>query len=161
PDCIARYPGKNIAQRIVAIYADGEINGTERNELYEMFCDTVGSGEGEVARDYSTQLPLDKPPPTVVFDGRTYVFTGGCAWGPRSLCEKAVTDRGGRVNRDVRANEACTLVIGIIGNRAWIQSVHGRKIEHAVDYRDKGYDVQIISEGHWAEALGNVRLSLL
>lgn len=153
PDCIAFYPGKHLAERIVAIYADGQIDEPERHELYEMFCDTVGAGEGEIARDYSTQLPFDKPEPTVVFEGRTYVFTGGCVWGPRSLCEKAVTDRGGKVRRDLQANEHSTLVVGIIGNRAWIQSVHGRKIEKAVELRDNGRDVQIISEGHWAEAL--------
>ena len=153
PDCITFYPGKYLAERIVSIYADGEIDKGERNELYEMFCDTVGAGEGEVAMDLSTQLPFDKPVPTVIFDGRTYVFTGGCVWGARSACEKAVTDRGGRVSQAVRANERCTLVVGIIGNRAWIQSAHGRKIETAVDYRGKGYDVQIISEVHWAEAL--------
>lgn len=153
PDCIAFYPGKYLAERIVAFYADGDIDKTERNELYEMFCDTVGAGEAGVAKDYSTQLPLDRPAPTVIFDRRTFVFTGGCVWGPRRLCEKAVTDRGGRCRRDLQANEAGTLVVGVIGNRAWIQSAHGRKIERAVELRDNGRDVQIISESHWAEAL--------
>jgi hypothetical protein len=69
------------------------------------------------------------------------------------MCEKAVTERGGRVSRTLRTTEPSTLVVGIIGNRAWIQSVHGRKIEHAVEFRGRGFDVQIISEAHWAEAL--------
>lgn len=153
PDCTTFYPGKYLAERIVSIYEDGEIGREEQNELYELLCDTVGAGEGQVAMDLSTQLPFDKPVPTVIFDGRTYVFTGGCVWGPRKLCEKAVTDRGGKCRHDIWANEPSTLVIGIIGNRAWIHSSHGRKIEGAVELRDKGRDVQIISEGHWAEAL--------
>jgi NAD-dependent DNA ligase len=153
PDATGDYPGKQLAQRIISIFADGRIDKVERNELYEMFCDTVGAGEEAVARDYSAQLPLDVPPPDVVFNGRTFVFTGGCVWGSRSLCEKAVVDRGGRCNSSIRANEPTTLVIGILGNRAWIQSNHGRKIEYAVELRSQAHDVKIISESHWAAAL--------
>jgi hypothetical protein len=41
------------------------------------------------------------------------------------------------------------LVIGEVGSRDWIHSTHGRKIEKAIDYNDRGCRIAIVTEQHW------------
>ena len=41
---------------------------------------------------------------------------------------------------------------------SWAHENYGRKIEKAMEYRDKGVDLVIITEEHWANA-GNITVS--
>lgn len=45
------------------------------------------------------------------------------------------------------------LVIGEVGSQAWRHSSYGRKIEAAIDLRESGTPIRIISESHWHAAL--------
>lgn len=47
------------------------------------------------------------------------------------------------------------LVIGEIGSQAWRHSSCGRKIEAAVELREAGVPLRIISEPHWRDALAS------
>lgn len=93
----------------------------------------------------------------------SYIFgnTGGCfaflttgvmAYGPRKICEAAVLDRGGSAASGV-SKKVSYLVIGSIGNEQWRHSSHGVKIVKAVDLRDAGAPIAIISEDHWQKCL--------
>lgn len=46
------------------------------------------------------------------------------------------------------------LVIGNCGSRAWLHSTHGLKIQRALELRGVKRKLSIISENHWAKALG-------
>jgi hypothetical protein len=45
------------------------------------------------------------------------------------------------------------VIVGEGGSRDWLHSSYGRKIQEAVDYRDKGAMISIIPERHWALSL--------
>lgn len=94
---------------------------------------------------------FDKPASDVIFEGRSFCFTGvfvfGC--GDRAKCEVAVRARGGycydRPNRDLNY-----LVIGSFVQSAWAYKNYGRKIETALELKSTGACCKIISEKHWA-----------
>lgn len=153
PECVSAWPGNVLHDRFKRIFADGVVTPEEQTDLAELLRDLVGGQAGIIAgNDAATALPVDQPPPPVEFNGALFVFTGKFAFGPRRVCEQAVTALGGRcgstVTRDMRY-----LIVGTFGSRDWIQSSYGRKIEQAVDYRSRGDRVAILAEDYWASAL--------
>jgi hypothetical protein len=50
------------------------------------------------------------------------------------------------------------LVLGTYVTDSWAHENYGRKIEKAMVYRDKGVELVIITEEHWANA-GNITVS--
>ena len=74
--------------------------------------------------------------------------TGKFAFGPRSEIEKLIEERGGELSNSI-TKKVNYLVIGTFSSRDWIHSSYGRKIEKAVEYRDNGDDIAIISEDHF------------
>lgn len=62
-----------------------------------------------------------------------------------------MTQRGGAIASVSKKLDY--LVIGEIGSRDWIHSTHGRKIEKAVELRNGGARLAIVSERHWQAGL--------
>lgn len=153
PETVATFPGDRLLARLERIFADGVVNQEEQEDLADLLRQMVGGTAGIIAgEDAATTLPLTLPQPPLIFDGRTFVFTGKFAFGPRSVCESAVASLGAKcgsaVTRDIHY-----LVIGTFGSRDWIHTSHGRKIEQAVGLRSRGHPVAILSEDHWAAAI--------
>jgi NAD-dependent DNA ligase len=124
----------------------------EEGELLELLLHTVGGNapaRGEASM--STELPFTKPPPTIDFKERAFCFTGKFYAGTRSWCEEQVATRGAHCCAITR--ELNYLVIGDIGSRDWIHSTHGRKIEKALEYNERGCSIGIIGEQYWHAAL--------
>ena len=97
----------------------------------------------------STTLPLDNPPPMVVFEGQSFLFTGTCMYGNRKQCQAAVTAKNGKVSSGVTLG-LDYLVIGYYVTPSWKYESFGTKIEKAVDYRDRpDSSLAIIGEEHW------------
>jgi NAD-dependent DNA ligase len=100
---------------------------------------------------------LDEPAPDVVFEGRSFCFTGVFVYGEgdRGQCEAAVRARGGycyeRPNRDLNY-----LVVGSFAEPAWAHQTYGRKIENALELKLAGASCKIISEEHWTKFLQNI-----
>jgi hypothetical protein len=99
---------------------------------------------------------LDEPAPNVVFEGRSFCFTGVFVYGngDRRRCEAAVRARGGycheRPTRDLNY-----LVVGSFAEPAWVHKTFGRKIENALELKQEGAKCKIISEVHWTKSLQN------
>lgn len=96
----------------------------------------------------SSTLPLCNPVPRVQFQDKSFCFTGKFFFGPRKKCEAVVEERGGFLSGSP-SGKTDFLVIGMIGSSDWIHSTHGRKIEAAVELRESGKGISIISEEHW------------
>ncbi|MNF12093.1 hypothetical protein D3C80_2134780 [compost metagenome] len=45
------------------------------------------------------------------------------------------------------------LVVGAIGNEQWLHSTYGTKIKKAVELREAGAPLAIVSEEHWQQAV--------
>lgn len=138
--------------RIDAVLADGIIDPDERAEIFEAMKALTGADfvTGEALK--STTLPLCDPAPDIVFPEQRFCLTGSFVFGARKDCELAVRQRGG-LPGSVRMDTAF-LVIGEYASDDWIQSSYGRKIEKAVEYRDRrGLPIHIVSEAHWQSFL--------
>lgn len=134
--------------RIGEILQDGDVDADEARELVDTLNALSSSRDvelGEVLR--ATTLPLCKPPPTLTFPGRNYCFTGTFVFGRRSACEKAVADRGAFAGRLTQKTNV--LVVGTYATESWKHSSFGTKILQAVEWRDEGRPIAIVSEDHW------------
>jgi NAD-dependent DNA ligase len=149
------WPGSALYARLHRALADGALDPDEEKELLGILVQTVAPlGASESPANKSTALPIDDPPPTIVFVARTFCFTGQFASGSRQWCEQQVLARGGIPKASI-TKKLDYLVIGEIGSRDWLHSTHGRKIESAMTLKQEGATLQIIGERHWHTAIAN------
>jgi NAD-dependent DNA ligase len=66
-------------------------------------------------------------------------------------CKRAVENAGGFEVSLKKATDY--LVIGNYATDSWIHSSYGRKIEKAMEMKQKGHHIKIISESHWVDFL--------
>lgn len=143
------WPANILTERIREMLADNVIDEEERKELFEILSSTTG---GSQPVNMSTTLPLDKQEPEIFFNDKQFCFTGKFVYGTRKQCESEVTERGGWCNSNP-TQKTDYLVIGLIGSTDWIHSTHGRKIEYAVELKNKDFPIAIVSEEHWTKYL--------
>jgi BRCT domain type II-containing protein len=110
-------------------------------------------------RKSSSQIPtskemLDDPAPVVVFEGRSFCFTGVFIFGDgdRDQCEAAVRTRGGMCYKHP-TRDLNYLVVGSFAEPAWAHERYGRKIETALELKSHDANCKIISEEHWTKHL--------
>ena len=150
-DLNATWPVNVINNRVNEMLCDGVLDGDEQKELLELICSFTSQIPVErELENMSCTLPLDSPPPTLQFEDMAFCFTGKFVSGTRRDCQKAVTRLGGAVKNTV-SKYVDYLVIGIIGSRDWVHTSYGRKIERAVELRQEGKPLAIVSEDHWAQ----------
>ena len=142
---------ENLYEKVETIFADEVMDAEEAKELFSVLLKYSGgeSTQGEVAKPY---LPLDDPTPKLIVKKNSFVMTGTFAYGTRKECEREITVRGGTVKGNV-SMKTDYLVIGSYVTSSWIHETHGRKIERAMELRDEGREVKIVSEFYWAESL--------
>jgi NAD-dependent DNA ligase len=152
---VGMYPFNRLYTQLTEILKDGFIDPDESADLHDTLVRFVG-GEalddaGETA-SMSTTLPIDQPEPEISFTGAIFVVTGTFLHGQRTLVHQAIETRGG-LTSGTPAKSTRYLVIGELGSRDWINSNAGRKIEKAVQLRDAGHPIAIITEAHWGRSL--------
>ena len=139
---------RRLYTRVNEVLADGIADAEECGELL----DTLNSFSsrdfelGEVLK--SSTLPLCDPAPALRFAGRRYCFTGTFSFGQRRACEAAVVERGGDAGSLTQRTNV--LVVGMYATESWKHSAFGTKIIKAVDLRESGVPICIVSETHWA-----------
>jgi NAD-dependent DNA ligase len=144
-------------RRLLDMLADGVLDVEEASELLGMLRSFTGLDAGKPKpsdNTYTTpnDLPLCHPAPNLAWNGQLFVFTGVMAYGPRKECETLVINRGGRIGPGV-SKKIHYLVIGSIGNDQWLHSTYGTKIKKAVELREAGAPIAIVSEAHWQSAI--------
>jgi NAD-dependent DNA ligase len=141
----------NLLAKVEMMLADGKLDPEEEAELHATLRQVAGepSEFGEVAK--STTLPLCSPVPQIEFDGRSFLFTGTCAYGTRKQCQDATERLGGTCAASV-IKTLDYLVIGSYVTDSWVHETFGRKIGKAMQYRDDGAPLSIVSEAHWASS---------
>ena len=147
------WPFNVLQDRIGVMLEDGVIDSQEREELFSLLKSLIGEKPvAEHISSFATTLPLTKPVPEILFEGKSFCFTGKFAFGLRKDCEKAVAQRGGIISDGV-TKKLDYLVIGLMGNEDWAHSTFGRKIQKAIDYNEKDANIVILGEDDWADAL--------
>ena len=147
------WPGSIIAQRIEHVLADGIISEEERAHLLATLqplaaIDFAGTG---CAAPQVADLPLQDDDHVDLRD--THIcMTGEFIFGTRASCEKLSVAHGaipvGNLSRKVSF-----LVVGTNVSPQWAHTSYGRKIEQAMEMRQSGHPIRIISERRWTEVL--------
>lgn len=142
---------RTLYDRIQAVMADGVASKEECEELLAALHGfTRGDvGLGEVLK--STSLPLCSPAPSLSFAGQRYCFTGTFMFGRRKQCEDAVAQRAGLAGSLTQKTNV--LVVGLYATESWKHSAFGNKILQAVEWREGGIPISIVSEDHWRSHL--------
>ena len=145
------WPFTDILARVKRIFTDGHCNDDEREELktvMEALCGHVEQAKPE--ETYSATLPLDSPLPNpILFPERNFVVTGRFAYGTRRKVSDVISALGGIPTDSAPTRQTHYLVIGLFASRDWANTNYGRKIERAVELRDSGSGISIVSEEHW------------
>ncbi len=146
-------------RRLSGMLADGKLDAEESTDLLGML---RGLGGVSITAASSaipasvisrpTDLPFCAPAPSLCFEGKSFVFTGIMAFGPRKDCQQLVTDRGGILGGAI-SKKVDYLVVGSIGNEQWRHASYGTKILKAVELREAGAPIAIVSEDHWQNAV--------
>ena len=149
------WPFTDILSRVELIFADGRCDDEERAELQgimEALCGHTQDAKPE--ETYSTTLPLDDPlPAPLLFPKQQFVVTGRFAYGTRRKVFEAIESLGGVPTDSAPTLATRYLVIGAFASHDWYNTNYGRKIERAVELRNSGSGVAIISEEHWKSFL--------
>ncbi|MFP4610647.1 MAG: BRCT domain-containing protein [Thiohalophilus sp.] len=141
----------NLLEKVDSMLSDGVLDQEESDELMGLLQKISGekSELGELAK--TSSLPVNKPMPDIVFEGNYFLFTGTCAFGTRKQCQEAVKSLGG-LNAKGVTKSLNFLILGTYVTDSWAHETFGRKIEKAIDYRDKGVPLAIVTEAHWAKS---------
>lgn len=139
----------NLLEKVDSMLEDGILDDEESSELMSIL--RMISGEpselGELAK--SSALPISNPMPPIEFEERSFLFTGTCAYGTRSQCQEAIEALGGR-NAKTVTKSLDYVILGTYVTDSWAHETFGRKIEKAIEYRDNGVPLAIVTEEHWA-----------
>jgi NAD-dependent DNA ligase len=138
----------NLLTKVDSMLEDGILDSEESKELLNLLHKITGepSELGELAK--TTSLPIDDPLQPIMFENRSFLFTGTCAFGTRSQCQEATHVLGGTNAKGV-TKSLNYLVLGTYVTDSWIHENFGRKIEKAMEYRTNGVPLAIVTEEHW------------
>jgi len=81
----------------------------------------------------------------IFFPSSLFCFTGPAKIAKRTDLVKVIMMMGGEYRGDV-SSVTHYLIVGGYSSPAWVYSTYGRKIEKALRYKKKGFDVKIIME---------------
>ncbi len=142
---------RTLYQRVAEILSDGQVDDDEKEELLDTL-NRFSNRDFELGETLkASTLPLCDPSPTLSFVGKNFCFTGTFNFGQRKHCEDAVFKLGalaGSLNR-----KTDYLVIGVYATESWKHSSFGNKIIKAVEMREAGIPIHIISEDYWRSYL--------
>ncbi len=151
------YPGKELYSLIKEIMADKIITADESAALYNALVLFTGCDlDSGVVDGLATRLPVDQLT-DLELQGATFCLTGVFVSGTRAKVSERIVGAGGSVLDNI-TKKMQYLVIGTGSSRDWMFSSHGRKIEKAINYRDKeGVPLKIIGEETLLEFLPSTR----
>lgn len=147
---LPEWPGKLLVRHVTDILRDGIIEEDERSDLVQFLEAAVGRDPAGMF-DAPTSLPLDSPPPHILYEFKSFCLTGTFIFGPRQAVADAIMEWGGVITET--PSKADYLVIGTTITPAWKHSTHGRKIERAVALQESGHPIRIVAESHWSTTL--------
>ena len=143
----------NLLDKVAVMLEDGVLDADESSELLRLLQSMAGDQSviGELAK--TSSLPVNDPLPSISFDATSFLFTGTCAYGTRRACQAAIESLGA-LNAKGVTKSLNYLVLGTYVTDSWAHEAFGRKIEKAMQYRDNGLPIAIVTEEHWANEAG-------
>ena len=150
-ECLDTWPANVLYDRLRAVLSDGRLDDDEQKDLLGLVM-SMGRPRTDAGIVVPSSLPLNNPAPEIVVPERSFCFTGVFDFGSRAECIDAITAKGGVAAKGI-TKKLHYLVIGNIGSEVWKHTSFGAKIAKAVEYRETGCALAIVSENHWAASL--------
>lgn len=146
------FPGNVIHKRIKEVLEDGIVTEEERSHLVNTLTMLVEDRLEDLAEQVDlTELWFDEVG-LIDFNQSKFCLTGNFVYGPLEICESAIEERGGVVNKSV-GREVQYLVVGGLGVDEWRSGGLGAEIEKAMRLRARDNSVKIIPEDSWVAHL--------
>lgn len=154
------YPFDEINSLLYVVLEDKKITSQEREALMALFGDVIdftssyNLSEKEFSRLRETYSigGICAVCPEIVFQKKTFCFTGEFYRGKRAEIADVVVQLGGKVRTSVSA-KTDYLIVGNAGNPCWAYACYGRKIEQAVSLRKEGASIVIVNETDFWDAV--------
>jgi NAD-dependent DNA ligase len=158
-DLMGSYPYDEIEALLYHVLDDGKVTDEEQSLLkvyFSQFVDikntVIPQEEIELLRKSITIPSICTLNANISFDNKLFCFTGISSKGKRIDVAEKIISMGGQYN-DTMTNETNYLIIGDRNNPCWVFSCYGRKVEKAIENRQKGLPIQIVKEvDFWDEA---------
>ncbi|HIG42876.1 MAG: BRCT domain-containing protein [bacterium] len=147
-----RWPVNILYARLTEMLKDGILTKSEKSELLATLRDITGESSELQEPNRSTTLPLNNPVPKIEFADKRFCLTGRFVFGSTMDCEETITELGGILTESI-TEETDYLVIGELCSPDWVHTTFGRTIEYAVELREEGAAINIVSEEHWVNSL--------
>lgn len=150
------WPGSAIADRIAQIMEDGKISDDERTSLLALLKSLSGnefSDTGSVAAA-GPAAPFDDTT-DIDFPGKSFCLTGTFFFGTRAACERVIQQLGATAADNV-TSKLDYLVVGSGCNADWVNTTYGRKIETALERKQRYGKPLIVSESNWVGAIKKI-----
>lgn len=152
------YPYDEVSALISIVLADGKISDSEHEMLMEFlqqFSRSVKGANKSIAPVHgSTITGVCSLCPDIIFPNKIFCFTGSFKKYSRKECHRRSQSLGAYVADNVHG-EVDYLVIGSGGNPCWAYSCYGRKVEHAIEMRKNGYNIVLVHENDFCDALAD------
>lgn len=153
PEVAQSWPGSAVARLVEEVLDDGAVTEDERTYLLcnlqklfgEDFANT-GSADPEVAG-----LPFDEDSTAPLRDA-TICLTGEFAYGTRSACQRLAEKHGCTAVAAV-SKKVQFLIVGAHVSPNWVNTSYGLKIQRAMELREEGHSIGILSEERWLALL--------
>jgi len=142
--------GEELYKTLISYLSDGIIDASEEEKLVILLTKITGSPTVNLnGENATTTLPLcPNPPSSIIIDGHDFVITGNFKHSTRKGVTDYIEQRGGSIKK-TPSGKTDYLILGETGSAAWVQSNSGRKIQRAVEVRQAGNKIRIISEKHF------------
>lgn len=160
------WPANVLYARIGAMLADGVLDADEQRELLSTMlqfvecreiskAEAVEPGKLTAPSKATVHSPYDDPAPEIVHAGRRFVVTGDFACAKRADVHARIEQLGGEAVATV-SGKTHYVVIGSLGSELWSGGNYGTKIQRAIELRQSGVAVRLVSEQHWYEAASRI-----
>jgi NAD-dependent DNA ligase len=157
------YPYDELESLLLAVLEDGKIDEEEQGMLRDFFEEFIEYSFSKRVRKESERVrsglkKIKSLPsicascPVIVFDDKSFVFTGTSKRAKRSDIAEHVDRLGGSLKGGV-SGQTDFLVVGSGNNPCWAFSCYGRKVEKAVEMRKEGREIVIVHESDFWDAV--------
>ncbi len=147
------WPMTVIARVVRETLQDGVITEAERENLQKTLNDLICNDFAETGSTDAapTTLPIDHHA-KINTEGRVLCLTGDFSYGTRAHCARLIEKLGGTVSENV-SKKVHYLVVGSRSSNQWLHTSFGTKIIKAVECRDQGHAIYIVTEQQWLDAV--------
>lgn len=152
PNIFEEFPANLFYSRLAEMLEDGNLDDEEAQELLLILQDITGEKGQQGVGACTIDGIYDDPMPDLVFFDRTFCLTGTFVCSKRKDVQRQIEERGGRVVKNITMT-GCILVVGPIASETWVHSTYGRKIKLALEAKEKGKPIYIVTEEHVVMAL--------